>query len=401
VTAQCRARYRRPEDPAVTDQCVGSGGVSGADGTYTISNVPPGTYSVSFTDPSHTYPFGYYSPTGFTTSISSSTNVVVSSADVAGIDIRYPGFYDITGIVTGPDGSPVAGVQVFAQSQEGNGGFVNGGNTNATSTAAGTYSIAVITGTYKVEAVDSSGTFVPTYYSTAGTSGAATTLDVSANVSGINIQFASARHISGTLRAAVGGQRRFMNIFACSTGVTPSTCFYGGSQGDGTFRIAVSTGTYLLSFVDFNGGVLSGYWSSHGLVATSAAATKVDVTDGNVTGLIASTIPIGAGGHAGITKTGPFTPRTVVVPRGSYVTIRFVLGKGFAGAKVGIWTAVGGTNGKLGSFRSSGSRVVQADGNIYYSVRVTGLMAFRARYVAASAIFMGSVYSAPVSARGL
>ena len=370
-----------------------------SDGTYAIANVPPGTFKAQFSDLSHTYPFGYYSAAGFTMSYSGSTNVVVSSADVAGIDIRYPAVYFISGTITGPDGSPVAGVLVSA--------LVTGGdnnNTTGTSAADGTYSIAVTPltiGTYTVEAFDNSGSFVPTFYSTAGSGGTATTLAVNSNVSGINIQFAPALHISGTLRAAVGGQRRFMNIFACSTGVTPGTCFYGGSQADGSFRIAVSTGTYLLSFVDFNGGVLSGYWSSHGLVANSAAATKVDVIGGDVTGLTASTMPIGVGAHVGITKAGPFTPRTAVVKRSSYVTIRFVLGKGFAGAKVGIWTAVGGTNGKLGPFRSSGSRIVQADGNVYYFVRVTSLMAFRARYIAASAIFMGSVYSASVSAKGL
>ena len=388
-------------------QCL-PGATTASDGTYTVANVPPGTYNVSFSDPTHTYPFAYYSDTGFTMSYSASTNVVVSSSDVTGIDLRYPASYQITGTITGPDGSPVAGVQVFAQSQEGNGGFVNGGDEVGTSTADGTYSIAVTTGTYTVEAVDSSDTFVPTYYSTAGTGGAAITpvsaarLDVNANVSGINIQFAPARHISGTVRAAVGGQWQFMNIFACSTGVTPGTCYFGGTQADGTFRIAVPTGTYLLSFVDFVGGVLSGYWSSHGLVATSARATKLDVTAADVSAITASTSPIGVSAHAGKTRTGTFSTKLVSVRRGSPVTVRFAMGKGFAGATVSIWTAVAGSTGKLGSFRRTTSSVVRSDGYVFYTVPVKGLMAFRAQYLATGGIAWGSVSmtSASVKAKG-
>ena len=375
--------------------CVGSGGITAADGTYTVGNVPPGTYQVFFRDPSGTYPFGYYSTAGFT--LSSPTNVVVTAADVTGINIQYPAFYHITGTITGPDGSPVAGVQVSAIKTVG-----DSNNTMATSAADGTYSIAVIAAMYTVEAFDQFGNFVPTFYSTAGTGGARTTLDVSANVSGVNIQFAPARHISGTLRHAVSSQWRFVNIYACETGITPPTCYNDGSRQDGTFRIAVSTGTYVLAFVDFFGEILPGYWSSHGLVATSAHATKIDVTAADVSTISAWMGPIGVGAHAGTARTGTFSTKLVSVRRGSPVTVRFAFGKGFAGAKVSIWTAVAGSTGKLGSFRRTTSSVVRSDGYVFYTVPVRGLMAFRAQYLPPAAIGWGSVpvTSASVKAKG-
>ena len=374
--------------------CVGSGGTTAADGTYMVSNVPPDSYQVFFRDPSGKYPFGYYSTGGFT--LSSTTNVVVTAADVTGINIQYPAVYHITGTITGPDGSPVAGVQVSAFKTVG-----DSNNTMATSATDGTYSIAVIAGMYTVEAFDNFNNFVPTVYSTAGTGGAATPLDVSANVSGINIKFAPASHISGTLHATIGGQWRFMNIFACSTAVTPGACYNAGSNEDGTFRVAVASGRYLLSFVDFNGGVLPGYWSSHGLVAASARATTIDVSAGDVGTVSASTGPIGVGIHAGTTRTGSFPTKLVSVRRGNPVTVRFAFGKGFAGAKVSIWTAVAGSTGKLGSFRQATTAVVRSDGYVFYIVPAKGLVAFRAQYLPPAGYWASvPVMSASVKAKG-
>ena len=379
--------------------CVGSGAVSAADGTYAVPSVPAGTYRVTFKDLLGRYPTGYYSTGGFAPSDSSGTDVVVTSGDATGINIQYPAVYQISGAVTGPDGSPVANVQIIVCDVLL--GSCDGGY--ASTAGNGTYSIAVVAGWYTVQAYDEQGNnFVPTLYSAAGLGGAPTNLDVRANVSGINIQFAAARHISGTLRATVGGQPEFVDISACGTGITPSTCYYALSQSDGTFRIAVPTGTFVLSFVDYAMSVLPGYWSSHGLVATSARATKIDVTAGDVSTVSASTGPIGVGAHAGTARTGTFSTKLVSVRRGSPVTVRFAFGKGFAGAKVSIWTAVAGSAGTLGSFRRTTSSVVRSDGYVFYTVPVKGLMAFRAQYLPPAENYWGDLpaTSASVKAKG-
>lgn len=193
-----------------------------------------------------------------------------------------------------------------------------------------------------------------------------------------------------------------MNIYACGTGITPPTCYNAGSQSDGTFRIAVPTGTYVLSFVDYGMSVLPGYWSSRGLVATPARATKIDVTAADVSTVSASTGPIGIGAHAGTARTGTFSTKLVSVRHGSPVTMRFAFGKGFAGVKVSIWTAVAGSTGKLGSFRRTTSSVVRSDGCVFYTVPVKVLMAFRAQYVPPAGNYWGTlpVTSASVKAKG-
>jgi ABC-type phosphate transport system substrate-binding protein len=62
---------------------------TGLDGNYEIP-VPPGSYTVSFTDSIGGQGPGYYSSSGFVPDAASATQVVVGTADVAGISVRLP-----------------------------------------------------------------------------------------------------------------------------------------------------------------------------------------------------------------------------------------------------------------------------------------------------------------------
>ncbi len=68
-------------DTAMIDEATGT------DGTYSAV-VNPGTYIVSFMDMEDAYQSGYYSSGGFTTDGDAATPVVVTSADVPGIDVQ-------------------------------------------------------------------------------------------------------------------------------------------------------------------------------------------------------------------------------------------------------------------------------------------------------------------------
>jgi hypothetical protein len=59
-------------------------------GTYRLG-VPSGTYTIDFFDYSGNGLHGYYSSGGFTTDQSAATPVSVTSADISGIDVQFPG----------------------------------------------------------------------------------------------------------------------------------------------------------------------------------------------------------------------------------------------------------------------------------------------------------------------
>jgi hypothetical protein len=359
-----------PPAGETTIMCLGSGGVSANDGTYTVSGVPSGTFKVSFNDPQDEYPYGYYGQAGYTGDWAEAATVTIGTAGITGISIQYPPISTISGTVTGPDGVPLVGVQIVACSV-----VPPSGCGNATTTRDGHYRVAVAVGTYTVQAYDNTGAYIPTYATTE--TGAPRVVESSTNPTGVDIRFAPARHISGKIRAAVNGQWQFVNVFACGTGPTPPTCYNAGTNQDSTFRVAVPAGTYTLSFVDFGEKVLSGYWSTKGLVSTVARATKIDVNATDFTAINAVTGPIVVGAHAGTARTGAFSTKLVTVRRGSSVTVRFTVGKGFAGTKVSIWTAIAASNGKFAAFRKTTSTTVRSDGYVYYTVKVKGLMAFR------------------------
>jgi PGF-pre-PGF domain-containing protein len=71
----------------------------------------------------------------------------------------------------------------------------------------------------------------------------------------------------------------------------------------------------------------------------------------------------------GVTATGPFTRATKVTAVGEYVTVKFSLGSDTAGKKVVVWTATKSSSGRWSSFTKTTTRVADANGDVYYSVR--------------------------------
>ena len=89
--------------------------VTGADGSYQIADLDPGTYQVSFDPPGGSGLVQEWFD-GVFTSYEASAIVVNPNDDVTGIDAQLVGGGDISGTVTDDLGSPVGGVYVYAQS---------------------------------------------------------------------------------------------------------------------------------------------------------------------------------------------------------------------------------------------------------------------------------------------
>ena len=128
---------------------------------------------------------------------------------------------------------------------------------------------------------------------------------------------------------------------------------------------------------DYSGANLSGYYSTAGL-ANGLHATSLTVGSNDMTGISIRLRRTGAGIHSGTAHTGSFVTNTAV-KKGTYATVRFTLGKPFAGTRVTVLRATRSSTGKWSTYRAVATVVVGADGNAYYSAKISGSLAFRAQ----------------------
>jgi hypothetical protein len=147
---------------------VSNGGFSSSvftasDGTYSVDNVPAGTYTLKFADTSGTYLTGWYdSGVGghFTILHASATSVTVTSGNVTGITTTLQTGHYIRGTVTGTAGVPLGGIVVHAFSS------ATGYFSFVWSLSDGTYSIDVPdSGSYTIEFSDPGLTYLDGFYS--------------------------------------------------------------------------------------------------------------------------------------------------------------------------------------------------------------------------------------------
>jgi hypothetical protein len=173
------------------------GGYSRGFGTQTDTNgdyslmVLPGSYPMEFQDNNSTYASGCYSSAGFTPYQDDCTQVVVNTGPRNGIDVVMPLGQHISGRVTGPDGTPLAHINVYERSGSSY-GFATQTGSN------GYYLLMVPSGDYTVMFYDESLTHVSGCYAV-GSSGlvaalysftnspACTPVDASSGATGIDV----------------------------------------------------------------------------------------------------------------------------------------------------------------------------------------------------------------------
>jgi hypothetical protein len=153
------------------------------DGMYSI-DLPPGTYSLAFDDPVNAHPSGFYGPSGFTATLAGAAPVTVAADGLHGIDVQLPEGHRVTGTVTGPDGMPLANIQVAPCASPACSGQAS------TTGADGTYTLDLTPGSYTLHYTDCSGLYLSGYYATSGLANPAgsTTVTLStADVTGLDV----------------------------------------------------------------------------------------------------------------------------------------------------------------------------------------------------------------------
>ena len=132
------------------------------DGTYTIKNLPPATYTVEFRDDDGTYVDEYYDDQR---NIEDATDVPVAAGQaVPNIDaeLELTGF--VSGTVTDEQGEPISNIYIDFYSLDEN-GFPSGEGFGGTTNDLGRYHVPFVApGDYVIGFTDLSGTYVNEYY---------------------------------------------------------------------------------------------------------------------------------------------------------------------------------------------------------------------------------------------
>jgi hypothetical protein len=264
---------------------------TGSDGSYSLA-VPPDTYTVQFWDNSGAYAAGCYSasaPGHFSTDQSACTPVAADTSDVTGIDVTMPLAFQISGKVTGPDGTPLSNINVNAVTAN--------SNFFAITAADGTYSLSVPAGSYTLGVVDYSGAHINGCYASSASGGFTSDWGGSADqipctpvsvttsdVTGIDVTMPTGVGISGTVTDTDGKPLAGINvdIWTASNGCP---CYATRSDSSGHYAVRVSAGSYKIYVGDPTGTYASGYYSASGFTLDNNAATPVDPTAGDATGI--------------------------------------------------------------------------------------------------------------------
>lgn len=272
---------------------------SQADGSFSITGLMPGDYTLSVDDESGVYQGGSVGPTGIVQTSSQATFSVTSS-DLTGVGITLlTKALLISGHVRDANGNPLAGLNVsFGEI----GTYI--GYQSVMTASNGSFTIPGGTPDQigYLDVSDPNGTYASGIWSRTGL-----TVDISkaneislgaGSVKNLNIVANLGQSISGTVLAADGTplQSAYVYPVLWANGAAAERTQLPGIDGsesgpDGTFSVTdLAPATYVLQVGFPNGG--SGYYSSTGLVADVAAATPVDISAAVVSGL---TIHVPAG----------------------------------------------------------------------------------------------------------
>ncbi len=254
-----------------------SGASSATDGTYTLAGLAGGTYAVQFQDPTGAYAFGYYSTSGYTPDRNGASIVGPSSA--TGIDVQLPIGYSISGTVTDPLSTPLAGITVDACP-------VAGACTSpGTQTAAdGTYTVSgLAAGSYEVTYLDPTDTYARGIYGTGGFTphrSLATVLTVPDSTTGIDVQLPLGLSISGSVTDAGATGIAGISVSACPS---DGLCGDATTASGGSYLVGgLAADAYTVAIDDSTGTYASGYYSTGGFDPTAGSpvtsgATGIDV----------------------------------------------------------------------------------------------------------------------------
>jgi hypothetical protein len=268
------------------------------DGSYEITGLRAGSYQVYFIPPfGSSYSGEYYNST---TDYLAATQVLVVAGETrsgvnASLESNASG--TITGVVTGPNGSPVANVEVSAFP------ITAGGMPGSAITGPdGTYEInGLAIGNYSVKFSAGQGsTYAAEYYDNARDSWSWTLVEVNSGqtTSGINASL----EFGGTISGRVTGPDGLTPLAGVQVWATPGAASPATTEADGTYEITgLYAGEYTVEFSPPAGTPYVGELYSNAF-EWSAAATVSVVPGGTASGIDAS---LELGGSISGLVTGP------------------------------------------------------------------------------------------------
>jgi Carboxypeptidase regulatory-like domain len=257
---------------------------SGANGAYTVSGLPTGSYVVEFAPPGG-YLGQYYN--GALSLEEAGKVAVTAGSDSSGIDAALASAGGISGTVTSVSThDPLAEVEVQVYL----GGQLVG---SAKTAASGTYTVGGLgSGGYTVEFVALSGTYARQFYDGSASAGGATGVSVGQGETkaGVDAELGASGQISGAVTSAAsqaGLSGVEVTVYDSEEDPVASTT----SASGGTYTVSgLPAGEYEVKFSPGTGNYLTQFYDGK---ATLAEAGKVPVTAGASTGSINAALAAG------------------------------------------------------------------------------------------------------------
>lgn len=242
-------------------------------GWYTIGGLAAGSYLLRFSDRNGTYAGGYYSTGSLVSDPASATRLTVPP-DATAIDVRLSLGSGISGTVSDPDGTGLAGIIVTANPTG------SGTSRSATTAPDGSYSVTGLApGTYRLSFWDRTGTYARSYLGTDGPTpdySQAAVITAPPDATGVDITLPVGLRIGGTVTGPSGGGLSGISVMATPTSTGYSEGTVTGS--DGTYSLGgLWPGSQRISVYDPKGTYRGGFYSTAGVVTLQSAATLVSV----------------------------------------------------------------------------------------------------------------------------
>ena len=244
---------------------------TGSDGSYTLSGLAPGTYTVAFSRSG--YLTQYYN--GKILSQNADQVTISGTETHTGIDAALAQAASISGTASDSStGTPVSGISIVAYDTNGN--FAGSAGT----TSNGTYTITGLApGSYRVGFSDFSSRYVSQYYNGKSTLAAADTVTLTSGqaVSQIDARLQTVSQTQGTITGTVTSAATAAKL----SGISVSASQVGGggfasttTDANGGYTLnGLPAGTYTVAFSDGNGLHIQQYFNAKPSVAQADAVT--------------------------------------------------------------------------------------------------------------------------------
>lgn len=217
-------------------------GYTGPDGTYTITGLPTGSYTVEFYAGGSDYETQWYADEP--TEAAADQLPLVAGENATGIDATLDPDATLSGKVTAAGGGPLAGIEVFVE-ERGGGTFES-----ATSNQEGEYTVEGIpAGEYTVEFYAGSLDYENQWYADESTEAQADplTLTTGEHKTGVNATLRPDATISGTVTGGVGEAVAGVTVVAQSPVSGASESAVTGADGGYTIE-RLPAGEYTVRF---------------------------------------------------------------------------------------------------------------------------------------------------------